>query len=1201
MANEENTNLGFDASSAINSIKELVRVMDSYNTTIQAMAANTRAFNAAGQKLNVGGGLATLAQSQANARKEFEKLFQVQKQALPTFAQIATAQRTAAAATTALGNQAQGAAQNISVMGISLQSLTRIATIQVLHQVISALRTSLVQSVQAAHDFEISLAEITTIGQGVFTTIDNTADAVLGLSEKFGLPALKVAEGLYQTLSNQVTTAANATKFLDDALGLSIAAVSSTSAAVNALSSIINSYGLSAANAGDLSAKLFKIVELGRLRLEDIGNSLGRVTVVAAELGVSFDEVGAAIAAITVQGVKPAEALTQISSVMQALIKPSEALKATLANLGFTDVQAAIQATGGVFNLLKKIIDSTGGSLEVLGEEFRNVRALRGVLGLLANDADSFNKSLEAIGNAKAFDVQAQIAKVLNTNAKQLDIAIQQVNNSILQLGRESLAVLVDLAEAFGGGRAAVLSFVSAVGAAGAALLAFRAVGLTAISAGPFLALTAAAGLTALAVSQATRNFEELKLTTEKQIELARNAQKVQNELLLSQAGFAKTVINSQFGAYQDYFAKLQQLYNKDFEAATRTQQQLTAQVKLTLSTRLDAIEAYFSAVEKIAKTSSTTQLDAELRIRNLTEQGNRAIFDSQLQFLSTQDKVAAQIVLSQRLVQAGAQEVLNANEKIKEVGRQHLQDAFELAKQALSTARTTDDRERAEGNIRSLMSQQASIERQLAQAEIKRASLAAKVLEQDAARVARLKEIAVEIEKQSQIIKLTGEGKGLTLVSREQLAQAKQQIQELTAEFNKTQAELGAGAKGLGLESLIEQAKVPIKLEFVSEGLDKIATQLTNVFSLLSIAFAKELEQRGFKIDVNKLNGLKELQQQGIALSDAEKVAVENQVKIKENQDAITEAVIRTASAFTQLSKVSEGGVTVGAAVKAAFQQGLPGVEALFQRLKDANAEFDKLSKIDDTDLFTEKGILDNEKFTQAADTLIKAINDFKSVGQTSAAEAAAAILAQLNAIRQAAEDNQKLQQNSPPITTETQRILDAAKAATDNLQTSAQGAANSLGSIDDLSNPALSSTDAALANTISQVNALTQAALVAGQALASLQVSGSTGPIQAAALGGKIQYFSQGGGPRGRDNQLAWLSPGEFVMNAKSTRQFYAQLVAMNKGIQPRYFSQGGPVTNVGDITVNVQGGRSSDATARDIGNSLRREIRRGTLKLS
>ena len=54
------------------------------------------------------------------------------------------------------------------------------------------------------------------------------------------------------------------------------------------------------------------------------------------------------------------------------------------------------------------------------------------------------------------------------------------------------------------------------------------------------------------------------------------------------------------------------------------------------------------------------------------------------------------------------------------------------------------------------------------------------------------------------------------------------------------------------------------------------------------------------------------------------------------------------------------------------------------------------------------------------------------------------------------------------------------------------------------------------------------------------------------------------------------------------------------MNAGVKPSYHSQGGHVTNVGDINVTVQGGGTGRQTARSIATELRREIRRGTSSL-
>jgi hypothetical protein len=85
-----------------------------------------------------------------------------------------------------------------------------------------------------------------------------------------------------------------------------------------------------------------------------------------------------------------------------------------------------------------------------------------------------------------------------------------------------------------------------------------------------------------------------------------------------------------------------------------------------------------------------------------------------------------------------------------------------------------------------------------------------------------------------------------------------------------------------------------------------------------------------------------------------------------------------------------------------------------------------------------------------------------------------------------------------------------------------------------------------------------------------------------------------------RGTDSILALLSPGEYVMNAKSTRKYYSQLVAMNSAIPG--FASGGPVTNVnGDFNISLQPSGNNSADVQEIGRLLRREIRRGTVSLS
>ena len=133
-------------------------------------------------------------------------------------------------------------------------------------------------------------------------------------------------------------------------------------------------------------------------------------------------------------------------------------------------------------------------------------------------------------------------------------------------------------------------------------------------------------------------------------------------------------------------------------------------------------------------------------------------------------------------------------------------------------------------------------------------------------------------------------------------------------------------------------------------------------------------------------------------------------------------------------------------------------------------------------------------------------------------------------------------------------------------------------------------------LAGFISQIEAATAAMQDLAATAASVPSSGSGGGAMTASHGG-MAFLAGGGRPRGTDVIPAMLSPGEMVMSAATTRRFASQLTAMNAGAKPSYHSQGGHVTNIGDINVTVGGGGTGRQTARSIATELRRELRRGT----
>jgi hypothetical protein len=135
-----------------------------------------------------------------------------------------------------------------------------------------------------------------------------------------------------------------------------------------------------------------------------------------------------------------------------------------------------------------------------------------------------------------------------------------------------------------------------------------------------------------------------------------------------------------------------------------------------------------------------------------------------------------------------------------------------------------------------------------------------------------------------------------------------------------------------------------------------------------------------------------------------------------------------------------------------------------------------------------------------------------------------------------------------------------------------------------------------------IAGVDALTEAyKQLATAATSAANAQASAGGASAYHGGPVARHFADGGVmPRGQDRIMTALSKGETVVNSRNSKRFFSELNAMNQGSQPVYREQGGPVTNVGDVNVTVNGGDTSQKSVREIAHALRREIKRGTITL-
>jgi hypothetical protein len=125
---------------------------------------------------------------------------------------------------------------------ISWRSVIRFLEVRILYQIFFSLGNAFKNATEEAQQFQIRVSEIRTISQDAQLTTKQWTNEIRRLSDAFGAPAAQVAEGLYETISNQIAKGADAARFLEKAMKFAAVAVATTDEAVNLLSATLEQF-----------------------------------------------------------------------------------------------------------------------------------------------------------------------------------------------------------------------------------------------------------------------------------------------------------------------------------------------------------------------------------------------------------------------------------------------------------------------------------------------------------------------------------------------------------------------------------------------------------------------------------------------------------------------------------------------------------------------------------------------------------------------------------------------------------------------------------------------------------------------------------------------------------------------------------------------------------------------------------------------
>jgi len=254
-----------------------------------------------------------------------------------------------------------------------------------------------------------------------------------------GVDAVESAKALYQAISAGVPKE-NVIDFLKIATEAAIGGVTDTETAVDGLTTVINAFKLPMSDAQRVADVMFTTVKGGKTTFEELSASMFQVAPIAAASGVSFEEVSAALATMTKQGVPTTIAVTQLRQAMVALQKPTKEMNEVIGELGYGSGQAMLKELG-LAKSLDVLRDATGGNNEMLMKMFGSVEAGAAVLALTGENAEMFAADIEAMGGAAgaATDAFDQMEK---STSRQMEKMKSQLQGMAISIGTALMPAL---------------------------------------------------------------------------------------------------------------------------------------------------------------------------------------------------------------------------------------------------------------------------------------------------------------------------------------------------------------------------------------------------------------------------------------------------------------------------------------------------------------------------------------------------------------------------------------------------------------------------------------------------------------------------------------------------------------------------------------------------------------------------------------
>jgi TP901 family phage tail tape measure protein len=305
---------------------------------------------------------------------------------------------------------------------------------------------------KSAADFQESMQHVVTLTDIGKSELAGLKESVLELSSDPNIrqSPKELADALYYVASTGLHSADAMQVLKASAYGAS-AGLGSTQTIANTVTTVLDAYGLSADKASRVTDVLTEAVRKGKGEASAYAGAFPKVIAIAAQAGVTFEEVAAQMASATRVGLTPSETGTALRQIFNNLIDPSEKAQRAMQKLGTSadEIRSKLKFEG-LFNTLKDLMARSGGDIGPITELFGSIRALTAFLSTTGTGTlQAYKETLDDIQGANGSAMRAagiasetfefQVAKLKST-----------IEKTAISIGSEFLPQLTKLVETMG-------------------------------------------------------------------------------------------------------------------------------------------------------------------------------------------------------------------------------------------------------------------------------------------------------------------------------------------------------------------------------------------------------------------------------------------------------------------------------------------------------------------------------------------------------------------------------------------------------------------------------------------------------------------------------------------------------------------------------------------------------------------------------